>query len=256
MNLTEKYGYVYKITNLINSKIYVGIHKYCGPKIDTKYWASGILITDALKKYGKSNFHREIIEWCYSKEELNSKEEYWIKELDACNLEIGYNLAAGGFHNGGNQLGHITTSETRRKISIAKKGYIPSDEARHNLSISHIGLKQSAETIEKRLTKNRGKLRSVEQRKRLSQRCKNRVYTNVCCGCGRKFKAVINSRKYCVDCRIKYVKEREEIHKNSRVVHLVCEACGKVFEAHSPTKKLCIDCEIYTINKDRIPESN
>lgn len=252
MNAEEKYGYVYKITNCINGKIYVGIHKYRGPELDTKYWASGILINDAFKKYGKSNFYREILEWCDSKEELNIKEEHWIKELNTCNLEIGYNLAAGGFHNGGNQLGHKTTQETRQKISLAKKGYIPSNEARYNLSISHTGLKQSNETIEKRLKKTRGKFRSVEQRIRMSRGCGSRVYANICGKCGKEFKAIINSRKYCVDCRIKYVMEREETHKNSRVVHLVCEACNKVFEAHSPTKKLCIDCEINKINNDRM----
>lgn len=252
MDTKEKYGYVYKITNCINGKLYIGIHKHRGPDLDTRYWAGGILINEAFRKYGKSNFSREIIEWCYSKEELNSREEYWIKEFDTRNLEIGYNLAAGGFHNGGNQLGHKTTQETRQKISIANKGHIASDEARYNLSISHTGLKQSVETIEKRLTKTRGKVRSIEQRIRMSQGCKCRVYTNICEGCGKEFKATINSRKYCVDCRVKFVREREQLHKNSRVVHLLCKECGKIFEAHSPTKKLCIDCEINRINNDRI----
>lgn len=250
--MEEKYGYVYKITNCINGKIYVGIHKFQGSELDTRYWAGGILINNAFKKYGKINFHREIIEWCHSKEELNIKEEYWIKELNTRNLEIGYNLAAGGFHNGGNQQGHKTTQETRQKISLANKGYKRSNETRYKLSISHTGLKQSSETIEKRLDKTRGKIRSVEQRVKMSQGCKSRVYTNICARCSKEFKATTNSRKYCVDCRIKYIMEREEAHKNSRVTHLVCEACNKIFEAHSPTKKLCTDCEINKINNDRM----
>ena len=250
MDSNKRYGYVYKITNCINGKIYVGIHKHCGPEIDFRYWAGGIMINRALEKYGKNNFQRDIIEWCYSKEELNNKEEYWIKKLDCCNPEVGYNIAAGGSHNGGNQFGHKTAEQTRQKISLANKGRKVSIEARRNLSISHTGLKQSKETIAKRLEKTRGRTRTAEQRERMSQGCKTRVYVNICQKCGKEFRASINTQKYCVDCRIKQIEEREKLHKNSNVKHLVCKMCNKMFEAHSSTKRLCIDCEIQQIIND------
>lgn len=43
------YGYIYKITNKINNKIYIGQHKYNEPKLDKKYIASGILINCSIK---------------------------------------------------------------------------------------------------------------------------------------------------------------------------------------------------------------
>lgn len=50
------YGYIYKTTNLINNKIYIGQHKVKEEKIDNSYYGSGKLIIQAIKKYGKENF--------------------------------------------------------------------------------------------------------------------------------------------------------------------------------------------------------
>ena len=88
------YGYIYKTTNLINGKIYVG--KRQKSTFDKYYYGSGIKLVKALLKYGKENFSREILEWCSSLEELNQKEKYWIKYLDAKNPLIGYNISDGG----------------------------------------------------------------------------------------------------------------------------------------------------------------
>lgn len=252
MYLKEKYGYVYKITNCINGKIYVGIHKYRGPGIDTRYWAGGILITEALKKYGKSNFYREIIEWCYSKEELNTKEEYWIKELDARNLDVGYNLAVGGFHNGGNQFGHPTSEQTRIKISQANKGRKRTLEWSHNSSISHTGLTQSQETIDKRVSKTRGKKRTLEQRKNLSDGCKHRVYKNICTVCKQEFITRSNATKTCPECMIKKIISRQEHRVYNRIYKVICTNCGCEFNAGTWRKKLCDTCEIKYWNDKQI----
>ena len=49
------YGFIYKITNMLNSKIYVGQHM----GIDFgEYWGSGVLLSRAYKKYGKDAFKR------------------------------------------------------------------------------------------------------------------------------------------------------------------------------------------------------
>jgi hypothetical protein len=47
------YGYIYKTTNLINGKIYIGQHKGC---LSSHYIGSGKLIRWAINKYGKRNF--------------------------------------------------------------------------------------------------------------------------------------------------------------------------------------------------------
>lgn len=99
-------GYIYKITNLVNGKIYIGQHSKNDNslnKLDESYWASGIKINNAFKKYGYNNFSREILCWCESYEELNNKEIFYIKEFNSTNNDIGYNIAEGG-NNGGNLI--------------------------------------------------------------------------------------------------------------------------------------------------------
>ena len=50
---------VYKVTNLIDGKIYIGKHK-CSCS-NCVYYGSGIHISKAIKKYGKKNFAKEIL---------------------------------------------------------------------------------------------------------------------------------------------------------------------------------------------------
>ena len=78
------YGYVYKTTNLINNKIYIGQHKWTGHEIDPKYLGSGKILKEAIKTYGKENFKCEILEWCESFDELNKRERYWEKFHGVC----------------------------------------------------------------------------------------------------------------------------------------------------------------------------
>jgi len=101
---------IYKTTNLINGKFYVGKDERNKPD----YLGSGINLNRAIKKYGIENFIKETIEVCSTKEELNEREKYWIKETKS--QEIGYNIAEGG--SGGNTY----TEETRQRISKKFKG--------------------------------------------------------------------------------------------------------------------------------------
>lgn len=94
-------GYIYKITNNINGKIYIGKRKKS--KFDESYWGSGKHIKNSINKYGKENFTREVIEWCPTEEELNNREKFWIEYFDSLNPEIGYNLVSGGL--GGSSYG-------------------------------------------------------------------------------------------------------------------------------------------------------
>lgn len=89
------YGFIYCTTNLINNKKYIGQHKYCG-RIDKYYLGSGVALSRAVKKYGRDNFKREIICECSTLEELNGKEIYYIKLLDAINSKDFYNIGLGG----------------------------------------------------------------------------------------------------------------------------------------------------------------
>jgi group I intron endonuclease len=82
---------IYEIKNKINGKSYIGQHS--SNELGS-YWGSGKLIKKAIEKYGIEKFERIILERCYSKDELNEREKYWIKEKNS--LVNGYNLTDGG----------------------------------------------------------------------------------------------------------------------------------------------------------------
>ena len=115
------YGYIYITTNIINNKKYIGKHKSL--EFDENYKGSGIRLNQAINKYGINNFTTIILEQCFSEEELNEKEIYWINYYDAVNDRNYYNIAEGG--QGGNTYAGRTEEEmaiTKMKISKANSG--------------------------------------------------------------------------------------------------------------------------------------
>lgn len=93
-------GFIYKITNTINSKSYIGqtiqnvkerFYQHCATKCSKA--VSNMAIHRAIKKYGKSNFTVEVIEEIDSAN-LNDSERYWIKYYNSYNN--GYNSTKGG----------------------------------------------------------------------------------------------------------------------------------------------------------------
>lgn len=94
---SDWYGFIYKTTNLVNEKIYVGKRKYLVEAQSKEFYlGSGKLLYNAIQKYGVENFKREIIVCCKDLASINEQERYWIKYFDSRNLAIGYNLAEGG----------------------------------------------------------------------------------------------------------------------------------------------------------------
>lgn len=69
------YG-IYKITNLINGKMYIGQH--VTDNLDDGYMGSGLLMRRALKKYGKDNFRKEWLMFCEDQEELDYMERVFV----------------------------------------------------------------------------------------------------------------------------------------------------------------------------------
>jgi hypothetical protein len=62
---------IYKVVNKVNEKIYIGQDMYN----NSKYLGSGKLLRKAIRKYGKQNFIKEVIDFAETKETLNEKEE-------------------------------------------------------------------------------------------------------------------------------------------------------------------------------------
>lgn len=113
------YYILYKTTNLINNKIYIGIHQT--NKLDDNYLGSGTVLIHAIKKYGKENFKREILELCNSYNELTELEKKYVNEeflIDKNN----YNLKTGGGNFG------TLSDESKKKISDTLKRKYKSGE--------------------------------------------------------------------------------------------------------------------------------
>jgi hypothetical protein len=110
---------IYKITNIINGKIYIGKDTTSNPN----YYGSGKLIKLSIKKYGKENFTKDILDVSDDYNELSDKEKYWINFYKSTDRNIGYNISFGG--DGGNTLtNHPNINQIREKISKnnSKKG--------------------------------------------------------------------------------------------------------------------------------------
>lgn len=83
---------VYKTTNLVNGKIYVGLH--VTKDLNDDYLGSGKQIQAAVKKYGKDSFKREYIKICETPEEMYNLEaqivnEEFVKRTDTYNMKTG-----------------------------------------------------------------------------------------------------------------------------------------------------------------------
>lgn len=110
---------VYKTTNLITNKIYVGKDE----SNSTTYIGSGKWLKRSIKKHGIENFKKEILEICNDSNHLEERERFWIKKLDSTNPKIGYNITDGG--SGGNTYKYKTEEELiliKKKISESSKG--------------------------------------------------------------------------------------------------------------------------------------
>ena len=100
---------IYKTTNQVNGKIYIGQDKYNNPS----YLGSGKILHLAFQKYGIENFKKEIVEECESTELLNEREKFWIAYYNSTDRSIGYNIASGG--NGGDTISNHPNKEEIRK---------------------------------------------------------------------------------------------------------------------------------------------
>ena len=108
----SKKAFLYRTTNNVNNKIYIGVRTYRYNKEDSEYLGSGIAIKAAIDSYGKENFTRETLlissaSYCYNIESM-IVDESWVSSPN------NYNIAAGGF-------GGYRGEEAKRKMLISKK---------------------------------------------------------------------------------------------------------------------------------------
>jgi len=111
-----KFGFIYITTCTVNNKKYLGQRKYSRGWKD--YLGSGVAFCKAVEKYGKENFHREIICEADTAEELNRLEYELSVKYDVVNSDDWYNLCYGGYSTNGFKF----SDETKRVMSEKAKG--------------------------------------------------------------------------------------------------------------------------------------
>ena len=191
----QTYYLLYKITNTVNGKIYIGVHKTTD--VDDSYMGSGSRLAYAKRKYGLESFTREIIKECSSHDEMMTEEakivdEEFLKRKDVYNLRRGgagswvpgelskqnMSIATKGHKRG---VGRKCSEETKQKLREANlgnqsaKGCKRSDEFKEALSKAHMGnqyakgIIRSEEFKQKLSTALTGRVFSEEARRKMSE---------------------------------------------------------------------------------------
>jgi len=186
------YYTVYKITNIVNGKIYYGKHTTKNPH--DNYLGSGKTMLKAIKKYGAKSFYKEVI-FVFDNEREAYLTEHELVTLDLIESGNCYNIVCGGygfssesiagekhpfFGKDGSFKNHKHTSETKKKISISAMGHSVSSETRKKISNKRNGYKYTDEQRIKARKRTSGsgngmfgKKHSEETRKKISEVLKN-----------------------------------------------------------------------------------
>lgn len=88
----KKFHYIYKTTNILSGKYYIGMHST--DNLEDGYMGSGDRLRSAIRKHGKENFNREILEFFDTRKELSDREEEVvnldeISKIECMNMRVG-----------------------------------------------------------------------------------------------------------------------------------------------------------------------
>lgn len=183
-------GIVYKLTNMLNSKAYVGktmvglrerVWQHKSRARDSNRRGNTYLY-NAMRKYGSENFFIEVLEEGLTEEEANTKEIEWISKLGTLDPDKGYNCTPGGdgaTHGPSSkvkQKGWRTVSvETREKLRKANKGRKLAPEQVERMRTRLIGKKQAPEHVAKRSSTNREVWKDPERKARQAEASRKRL---------------------------------------------------------------------------------
>lgn len=166
--ILKRYFLIYKITNLIDNKIYIGAHATY--KVNDKYMGSSLSLKRDIKKYGRKSFVKEILFVYDTKEEMMSKEREIVSK-EFCMREDTYNLVLGG----GDTFSNLGMATVRDKEGNCTVVYI--DDPRYlSGELQHIrkGLKISEEQKKSISNANKDKPISEKKKKKISDTLKKK----------------------------------------------------------------------------------
>ena len=175
------YYTVYKIVNILNGKIYIGVHKT--KDINDDYMGSGLHIKRAQEKYGIENFRKEILEVFDNSKDMYTMESVLVNE-DFIKDQETYNLKVGG--EGG--WDHCNTNSEMQSKKAIKSNEVQKELAKNNPE----WVKKKAEklSISKKLAHKEGRIHSFtgqefkgkkhseETKKKISEATKGRIPWN------------------------------------------------------------------------------
>ena len=175
MDEQNLFGYIYLILNKVNGKTYIGQRCTSKEYKDDLYMGSGILLKSAKKKYGIENFEKYLLQICYSREELDKAEIFWIAEYRSRG-KAEYNIADGGLGSSG--FHH--TEEAKRRIGDAQKnnkyalGKSLSEDHKGNISKS---LKESYKNGKRESQKGKTMSEDSKEKNRIAHlgKCKHNL---------------------------------------------------------------------------------
>lgn len=143
----RKFHYLYKITNKINGKFYIGMHST--DNLDDGYFGSGKLVKRSVQKHGKDAHQFEILEFAETRNDLRML-EYSVVNSELLTNPLCLNLKSGGEGGWGPHTG-----ESKQKISKSRIGKPRSEETK----------KKIRESFAKKSSKERDALRTNVDRK-------------------------------------------------------------------------------------------
>jgi group I intron endonuclease len=235
-------GFIYRITNTENKKVYIGqtivddpFQRWKGHLKAIKYGRACPVLRNAIKHYGAEKFKFEVIIICFD-EDLNKFEKEYIKKFN-CIVPNGYNVHEGG-EMGGMFKGHHHTKETKKILSEKSRNRFEDIEVRKQHSKLIIEAQKKSDKwklaiAEKRLGPKKGSIsaqHSEEHCKKISESIKKSfaneiIYANHC-----KKMTEINGRpinQYTMDGTFinKYVSIKEA-GKQTGINRIAIQACA------------------------------
>ncbi len=187
------YHIVYKITNILNKKVYIGKHSTKNPH--DSYMGSGTALKRAIRKYGKANFTKKILHAFSREQDAYDKEAEIVNESFVLSKNT-YNLMTGG------RAAHTYSQESRLKMSESSKGIPCHANTKKAVSDSQLGRLKSESHKNKISETLTGRTHSDEHRNKLRQATLNAKEVT-CPHCEKQGKIGAMTRWHLDNCKLK-----------------------------------------------------